>query len=79
MSEQIFPANQRGEIIRLGLQVFQVLFLWLHDWIPLGQLNDVAAVRSQAMAVIAQLPLRCSRSAAFLSARACRAYCSSCW
>jgi hypothetical protein len=47
MSEQIFPANQRVEIILLGLQVFQVLFLWLHDWIPLGRLNDVAAVRSQ--------------------------------
>jgi hypothetical protein len=47
MSEQIFPANQRVAIIFLGLQVFQVLFLWLHDWIPLGRLNDVAAVRSQ--------------------------------
>jgi hypothetical protein len=47
MSEQIFPANQNVEIIFLALQVFQVLFLWLHDWIPLGRLNDVAAVRSQ--------------------------------
>jgi hypothetical protein len=24
-----------------------VLFLWLHDWIPLGRLNDVTAVSSQ--------------------------------
>lgn len=31
----------------LFLQVFQVLFLWIHDWIPLGRLNDVAAVRRQ--------------------------------
>jgi hypothetical protein len=31
----------------LALQVFQVLFLWFHDWIPLGRLNDVAAVRRQ--------------------------------
>ena len=31
----------------LWLQAFQVAFLWLHDWIPLGQLNDVAAVQSQ--------------------------------
>jgi hypothetical protein len=31
----------------LALQAFQVLFLWIHDWIPLGRLNDVAAVRSQ--------------------------------
>jgi len=23
------------------------MFLWFHDWIPLGRLNDVAAVRSQ--------------------------------
>jgi hypothetical protein len=29
------------------LQGFQVLFLWLHDWVPLGRLNDVKAVRSQ--------------------------------
>lgn len=35
------------EIVLLGLQVFQVLFLWFHDWVPLGRLNDVAAVRSQ--------------------------------
>jgi hypothetical protein len=31
----------------LALQAFQVLFLWIHDWVPLGRLNDVAAVRSQ--------------------------------
>ena len=36
MSEQIFPANQNVKIIFLALQVLQVLFLWLHDWIPLG-------------------------------------------
>jgi hypothetical protein len=35
------------EIVLLGLQTFQVIFLWVHDWIPLGRLNDVAAVRSQ--------------------------------
>jgi hypothetical protein len=29
----------------LGLQCFHVLFLTLHDWIPLGSLNDVKAVR----------------------------------
>jgi hypothetical protein len=47
MPERVFPASQRVEIIFLGLQLFQVLFLWFHDWIPLGRLNDVAAVRSQ--------------------------------
>jgi hypothetical protein len=31
----------------IGLQAFQVAFLWLHDWVPLGKLNDVAAVRRQ--------------------------------
>lgn len=45
--EQVFPASQRVEIICLGLQLFQVLFLWFHDWIPLRGFNDVAAVRSQ--------------------------------
>ncbi|MBB2198299.1 MAG: hypothetical protein ABF479_09670 [Gluconacetobacter sp.] len=30
----------------LFLQAFQVGILWLHDWIPLGRLNDVRAVRA---------------------------------
>ncbi len=30
----------------LALQLFHVLFLALHDWIPLGSLNDVKAVRA---------------------------------
>ncbi|MGA9529158.1 MAG: hypothetical protein WBS24_13680 [Terriglobales bacterium] len=47
MSQQVFPANPRIEIILLLLQIFQVLFLWVHDWIPLGRFNDVNAVRSQ--------------------------------
>jgi hypothetical protein len=29
------------------LQVFHVLFLALHDWVPLGSLNDVTAVREE--------------------------------
>jgi hypothetical protein len=29
------------------LQIFHVLFLLLHDWIPLGRLNDIAAVRRE--------------------------------
>jgi hypothetical protein len=32
--------------ILLALQLFVVLFLLFHDWIPLGRLNDVQAVRS---------------------------------
>ena len=47
MAQQGFPANHETEIVSLALQVFQVLFLWVHDWISLGRLNDVAAVRSQ--------------------------------
>jgi hypothetical protein len=31
--------------VMLTLQGFHVLFLALHDWIPLGTLNDVRAVR----------------------------------
>jgi hypothetical protein len=30
----------------LALQTFHVLFLALHDWIPLGRLNDVKSVRA---------------------------------
>jgi hypothetical protein len=29
------------------LQAFHVAFLWTHDWVSLGRLNDVAAVRRQ--------------------------------
>ncbi len=32
--------------ILLALQCFHVLFLALHDWIPLGMLNDLKAVRA---------------------------------
>ena len=32
--------------VLFGLQCFHVLFLGLHDWIPLGRLNDVKAVRA---------------------------------
>jgi hypothetical protein len=47
MAQQHFPANREIEAVLLALQLFQVLFLWVHDWIPLGRLNDVGAVRSQ--------------------------------
>ena len=29
-----------------ALQLFQLMFLVLHDWVPLGALNDVRAVRT---------------------------------
>lgn len=35
------------EAALLALQIFQVLFLALHDWIPFGRLNDVKAVRAE--------------------------------
>ena len=47
MAQPHFPASREIETVLLALQLFQVLFLWVHDWIPLGRLNDVAAVRSQ--------------------------------
>ena len=33
------------EELLLLLQALQAAFLWLHDWIPLGRLNDIAAMR----------------------------------
>jgi hypothetical protein len=47
LAQTLSPAGHALEMILLALQVFQVAFLWTHDWIPLGRLNDVAAVRSQ--------------------------------
>lgn len=31
----------------LALQLFQVLFIALHDWLPLGRFNDPAAARAE--------------------------------
>jgi hypothetical protein len=47
MSQHVFPPNHQVEIILIAAQLFQVLFLWLQDWVPLGRLNDVPAVRNQ--------------------------------
>ncbi|MGH9712606.1 MAG: hypothetical protein ACRD5M_04825 [Candidatus Acidiferrales bacterium] len=33
------------ELALLALQSFHVAFLFLHDWIPLGSLNNISAVR----------------------------------
>jgi hypothetical protein len=47
MPQHSSAASLYVEIVLILLQGFQVLFLWLHDWVPLGRLNDVKAVRSQ--------------------------------
>ena len=39
----VVPAGLMAGLI--SLQLVQVLILWLHDWLPLAPLNDVAAVR----------------------------------
>jgi hypothetical protein len=51
MSQQISAADLHVEVVLIVLQGFQVLFLWLHDWVPLGRLNDVKAVCSQDTAL----------------------------
>lgn len=33
------------QVFLVALQVFQLAFLLLHDWLPLGRLNDISAVR----------------------------------
>jgi hypothetical protein len=40
------PLHLPAEIALAALQIFQVIFLWAHDWISLGRLNDVRAVRN---------------------------------
>jgi hypothetical protein len=47
MAQPITSTNNILQMILLALQAFQVIFLWVHDWVPLGRLNDVAAVRSE--------------------------------
>jgi hypothetical protein len=41
------PLSPSQEAVLIGLQACQVLFLAIHDWVPLGSLNDVAAVKGQ--------------------------------
>jgi hypothetical protein len=31
----------------IALQILQVAVLWLHDWVPLGRLNDVRGVQAE--------------------------------
>ncbi len=33
------------QVFLIALQVFQLAFLSLHDWLPLGRLNDISAIR----------------------------------
>jgi hypothetical protein len=47
MTSHIATHSSALEVVFLVLQAFQVAFLWLHDWIPLGRLNNIAAVQSQ--------------------------------
>ncbi len=35
------------EVVFLALQTIVVLFLLFHDWVPLGRLNNLSAIRSQ--------------------------------
>ena len=35
------------ELASLALQTFNVLFLFLHDWVPLGRLNNLSAVKAE--------------------------------
>ena len=43
----ILPTYDAFQDVLLALQIFQVIFLWIHDWVPLGRLNDVVAVRRE--------------------------------
>src|ERR1700689_3007255 len=44
---QHLPISTASETTFLALQTFVVVFLLFHDWIPLGRLNNLAAIRGQ--------------------------------
>lgn len=44
--QDLWPSTSAHHLL-IGLQAFQVAVLWLHDWLPLGSLNDPAAVRAE--------------------------------
>jgi hypothetical protein len=41
------PISDAFEITFLALQSLVVVFLLFHDWVPLGRLNNLVAIRSQ--------------------------------
>jgi hypothetical protein len=47
MPQRIHTMSSTLEITFLALQGFNVVFLLFHDWIPLGRLSNLAAIRSQ--------------------------------
>ena len=47
MAQHIASTNKALHLVLISPQTFLVVFVGVHDWIPLGRLNDVAAVRSQ--------------------------------
>jgi hypothetical protein len=47
MTPHVHTVSNALEMVFLGLQAFNVAFLLLHDWIPLGHLNNLTAIRSQ--------------------------------
>ena len=58
------------------LQVLQVAILWLHDWVQLGRLTDIAAIRAHdtrsrliRVTVIQSLPFTIGLVASFAFAR----------
>jgi len=47
ITDSLTSATHTLEMTLLVLQALQVAFLLVHDWIPLGRLNNVAAVRRE--------------------------------
>ena len=51
----LFPElSPTRQAVLIGLQSVQVLFLAIHDWLPLGRLNDVRAVRREDTTSLSQ-------------------------
>ena len=47
MMPRLHTSSHALEIMFLALQAIVVVFLLFHDWIPLGRLNNLAAIRRQ--------------------------------
>ncbi len=47
MPQHFHPMSNALETTFLALQIFVVVFLLLHDWVPLGRLNNLVAIRGE--------------------------------
>lgn len=73
MAQPVHLIRSVLDVSFIALQAFNVAFLLLHDWVPLGRLNNLTAIRNQdsrwRSAFVTLLPVVPASICLFFSAR----------